>query len=124
MTARTPGDYREPGSGAAYGEVKGRCAKCHNGVRITVETDGDGGLVDVVEPCQTCTGPAIRIVARSQAPLTDAQRLENHRRWSRERARRQSAANPFSTRVCKTCGEPFQWRRKPGRPAYYCDNCR
>lgn len=42
------------GGSAPYGAVTAICSRCHGPVEITVETNGDGALIDWVEPCPAC----------------------------------------------------------------------
>lgn len=64
--------------GEAFGTTSGVCSRCRSKVEITVETDLDGGLIDVVQPCPRCLAPkmVLRPIARprSARPLIGVRR--------------------------------------------------
>lgn len=48
--------------GEPYGHLIARCGKCGGSVDVHVESNGEGGLVDIIEPCPRCLAP--RMVMR------------------------------------------------------------
>jgi len=42
------------GSGAAYDETGGYCVRCGSKIRLRIETDGNGHLVETPGPCRAC----------------------------------------------------------------------
>lgn len=66
---------------------------CGATVQMDIETDGDGDLVELIEPCPKCRPTAFRPPA--------GQRLDR----------------------CKRCGSPFSQPIKRGRPRTLCPRC-
>lgn len=58
------------------GDIAGRCARCGGALDVRIETDGDGRLVDVVEPCETCVPRIIVRAVRRRRNATAEQRAE------------------------------------------------
>lgn len=109
---------------APYGDTNARCSRCGARVRVRVDTEWTGELVDLVDPCPTC---APRQSCIHLKPRPEAERILARRR-DRQRvkiaAKRSGAPKPPIDRTCIGCGEPFLQPSKTGRPFMYCPSCR
>lgn len=95
-----------------------RCSKCGSKLRVEIDTDGYGGIVDLVDPCPTCA-PQSRIRVRTEV-------ADRESRMLRQRAHRaaRKAGSTTITKPCRRCGRPFTQPRRTGRPFELCAACK
>lgn len=82
--------------GASYGEAAAVCPICHRKLRIEIDTDGNGGMIETVESCPVCTPRRSRIIVKRP----DERQL-----------------------VCEKCDRTFTRARQTGRLPRFCPSC-
>ena len=114
---------------SAYGQTSAVCGACRSRLKVRIETDGFGKIVDVVAPCPRCTPRQGRFIVKPGSSVKGTSPVKGTPR-RRERMRIKTAARragvpaPPIDGTCRGCGEPFLQPSKTGRPFSYCDGCR
>ena len=118
---RAPGVV--PGTIVADAFPEGRpqnvyCSRCRSKLNVRITTDGDGGTIDLVDPCPTCVARPSRFVVREPGPKPPA-----------SAAAIKAGAKPDKPRYrkrighCRDCDRDFE-HQKPGPLPVRCPSCR